>query len=1033
MNDPAPFSGIPNQNMFMATNVNVSLGVPTEIGNRNYNAQFLSGGCRLTEWIPLTNTYFPVSYSTIPALPTCSAPNSTLKVDFGNDMSKFKMFKDDSVQVIVDANNSTNVTYGSNYSMQSECFTKSLYAVYSTVKPVYYVYTTDPTCVGIIHMYVQNYDQFSSIKMVDTFNTSNVFYADANGEFNGLYYAGSWQLATVDKCGKTFTQQVQILESSTSLDTNFLTFEITNLNEPMTCTSIGNMSILPIYKGLRGSKATFTNFSNSNSYLSIPFHYPTCTRYTPTVYYSYAGAYNFSTLTLLRNASCTQSTDGLVRLDIIGNYTLALVTINGGFYSPAANYSLGPGKYNFQLQYTGMYFCYQYLTIEVFNNNPSYEIKYTTSPQSTTDCSVKSGKFYLQEDESNFNSVILNGIKSDSGQGVWTTGSFKQGTLVFNHTVCGVGIINYINLTTVWNGVTIQVDTATPPMCDRFSSGGDGIAPISLTVFDNSLPITQLSSDNSSLTLSNGLKSIGSVGSGRHWIWVKSTYCLWNKKIEVKGDYSPSYAATVSKYPDPGMSNGVINIVPLKVSSAMINSVSTTSGNVGPDKTTVVGWNEYNIIKLTIQDYTGCRTLLSVNTTPPASQSPKPFYTTTSAKRCGPPATIVTFDAYSLANFEINVNNVAPDNTGSITLFNDNYRYRHRQLTSTVIYESTLILSEPMVLPISPLKYTVSNETCTNSFDGSVTVTGADWANYQYTLLTKSNGYLSAANVDQFGGTVTFVQLSAQTYTLYVYSRNNTYCLQTVDILVALSEPKIDILTPMICDMAKGGSITINVSPPTAIGTVTFGEQTMTAPLQQNVMTNVSAGLYVVTATLTHANGQCPRKYTKYVSVVKKPYFLRAYAPECGAVIFDTNATLNVATIQLWTDTDQVVVPQFARAFTQTSVFDQLETGRYKVVVLENSGCMLQTDVISVTKCVAPTTSTTTGWTSWQTSATTSDFTTTTTGGVTTGSASTSSHVTGGVISTTTGLNHGAISSPLTQLHFMIVTITIIILFALSS
>ncbi|GAM17321.1 hypothetical protein SAMD00019534_004960 [Acytostelium subglobosum LB1] len=727
--------------------------------------------------------------------------------------------------------------------------------------------------------------------------------------------------------------------------------------------------------------------------------------------------------TIMSPAKCLQS-----YAEVMINYTLTInaIFVNGtNIYRASGEvYQLPVGTTYFRIITSipsNAYSCVQdeWITIE---SQTTTVLGVNVTPQKSSDCLHPSATMSFTSPWSDFNSASAN-MDYPFVDGVATLGSYPSVSVVFDHKTCGKGIIQNVPVPTDDN-VTISVVPFYTSGCLNPANTASNSAILNMTIGGQRIPSQDIIVMGPGYHRNTGF--LYGMPTGITNMYLGYNACYWTYNFTQKFDPRPSYRVDIIQMPTTAEPNGIAEVVTLR-DDVVIQSVSPSNG-YSADNRYIVGWDHTDSFQVAIEDFWGCAYMFTLNVSDPM---PQPRYTLTPPTACGSSVFKMQFDKASIDKFEITVLDQSPDANGVVYAdYKQDPYILYRPLLEFVRNPTNFeyhtmniagIPEGPTSLPNMAINYSITGETCAYARDGSIVVTGADTANFQYKLYNPETGM----QADTFiaGNTITFQYLTADTYQLTVFSRANTYCAQMINVVVPSSEPKVTIVAPRICDASLNhSSITFNVSPASLLSATTFMLNTKTVGAVAN---NLEVGAYTAEAIISA--GICSRHFVFPVQIINSFYEATLNSIQCGQLLFMATSTNNVEfTPRLLNSKGVEVISVQTYNIDNTNVIYQgLYTGTYKVASTDESGCVYTTPLVQVTACPTQAPSTTSTTAASTTSTTTTTSPSTTDGSTTTSTTSTTGPTTTTTTGTTTGLNSSSQTSVSTTLLLVLLIITI--------
>ncbi|GAM17323.1 hypothetical protein SAMD00019534_004980 [Acytostelium subglobosum LB1] len=997
----------------------VELGVEFVFSVGSYQVQLST--CADPVTYDFANYFLPVTHTIGPngQQPTCSV-TTTATVAYPFDYANLTVSPTN-----LDSNHQLQVIHDQTYLAMSKCFPQQSRFAYPKVHPYYYVNYTDTSCIGVYQVTVRNYAAFDSIFM----SYQDIIKTAVNGVIYDVFLplTGDWVLTTIEK-GCTVQRNLTVTQINNPLDNGYFTFEITNVTQDANagCLSPYSATIYPHYKGIRSTQGTYVEFNNSNNgFVQTTYFASEHCPPTPVIYREPAPPTN-AQVTVHQHAPCLQ-TVGLINVTYTEPLLYLLFNGSNVIIRPSGQlYEVPVGTTNVKIVFKAPNFqCQQIIPVTLHAIDTTTILSLQITPQDSSNCSAPSGKVMFTTAWSNFNSAMLLGeedVPFDNVTGVATVGTYYT-SAKFDHKTCGKGIINNVFIPTD-NKVTISLTPLYKSSC-KDSTSAPNSAQISL-LHSNGRYIypDNIYSFSPDFDLSYNFFTgvIYGMPLGNLTARITHDYCQWDYNFVQNIDTKPVFKVNIVKMPTVGMLNGVAQIVMLR-DDLYVGTVQASSGYATPDRSQIIGWgynHEQPLMNFTLSEAPmGCVYRYQVNLT---NEITTPRYTVIEPTECGSKTYQLKFDQVSMQLFEIYVSDTAPDINGvvSVNAFNNGgLKFR------SIVNPALGFTSVPIVGLVSYLtsfgnievKYTTTPETCISSRDGTLTITNANPEIYTYSLVNTDNNYQADTLIT--GNTVQFRFLESSLYILNVYLFSNPYCVNSQMVLVPQTEPELVISAPNVCsDGQNFTSISMRIEPSTFTATYKINGDTVNP-----TTTHLPPGTYVVEASISA--GVCSRsinqKVTMQYSVISDT--LASY--QCGQLSYNTYAERqSYAKVQL-IDSKNNVVKVDTEIQYQMNYFN-LDTGSYRVITTDISGCMVATNPVAVTSCTPvpnyhhyppPPLPSTTG----PSSTTTSQSTTTTGPSSTTTTDSTTTTTTG----TTNGLNG---SSQTTAPTVLILMITFILL-----
>eukprot|EP01133_Synstelium_polycarpum_P012500 gene12500-14673_t len=869
---------------------------------------------------------------------TCASPNVKVTIR-DSTQTKAELFlqvnRDETIS-IDSATNSFIASYGNSYRVSSECAPGFYDIIMDRITPIYRVSMDQNNCLAKFILTIDNYYEFQQPIKIFNAHDSNIAFESRNGVFD--LWSSQWVIITQETdciMEGLETMTVNYAESLEALDSSL--FTLTNITRSSgTCGQTHQVSYTPVYNGTsigqtQSASVSYMSFNakfvndrcNQNFEASNPFdpHYPSIT---------------------ITKAACKYlpATMTITNLTSVIDY----INVDGVFVAPTVisptirTYSILSNSKNLSIHFDGD--CEPYITsIDTTPTNPTFDIQFEITPQSSSDCSQPNGKLKVTNYAS-FTSLSVDNEEMQSDGTFGTTFGSYDWPVAFTSEVCNASTTVFV---TTDNKVTITLEPLQYPSCS--TTDYTGVVKYTVANALNIIPV-KIVAPTQGTAVNNMLFGLGTSQTN---VGIQSANCYWKKSL-VLDFIEPVITPTIAKYPTCGSTvDGTITYTST-VNITSVDQYNSEQGGFNYLNNTIV-WNVYNQVPtdISLEFIYGyqqrCKKLVNVTVNPTADARPQ--YIFVRGDRCSGYNKMV-FTADTMARFSISVaDGSTPDANGAsyIPSYIGNVEWSWIDMETFCMNSEMIDVVFDQDLP-SPA--TISPVVCEGNNNGLISIPESNI--YHYSLSQPYSNIImgyKAFPSSVSNGVINFANLYEGTYYINetLLSNPNCYVVHTVNITT--SDPTLIVNTTDSCSANNNPTIQTSISSASLTDIVySVDGETIGSAAQVAAMNTLSAGVHNVTAKIN--DPKCPRTLSVPFTLAKNVITPTVDSSKCETInISAQGGSSTLYTIALKSGSNVVK----SVSDVSSTTFNQVTAGTYQLTISDQSGCSVQSET-TVTACV---------------------------------------------------------------------------------
>ncbi|EFA74556.1 hypothetical protein PPL_00054 [Heterostelium album PN500] len=906
--------------------VGVSFGFDYNVTGTDYSLTYLGNPYQIGEILKLeqsdsvsiqlngqfsTRYYFYISpFSsnltyTVDSYPTCFSDGS-IQFNYDGDISNVRLNGQPLLSKTIP------FEYDTDYIVQPFC--GDSFSIRHNNNPLYSVDSTSRDCLGTSSIVISNYKSFHELNLTDT--KLNINYTiNSDGVFKDVINSDNLLLSyrNFANCSIFQTTLNDIIITDPDVSTIDLKKQI--LTPTTSCQDKVSVNFEMVNHGVLIDNVTLNLFMGESYLHKIKFG--TC---PPLSYYLEVGySLNATTYKIIRPAVCKDSL-ALVQFESVDLLNLDSLYVDGnnyGFDRNSVIIQVPTGKHIVELNYwNDMAGCVAVLEIDI-PYTKDIEIAYTVTNQDSTNCSFATGSVHFSN-IADFFSLEFDAMPLDSSG---TLGKLNTGDYLFefNHTVCGVG---QINIPIVTDGKVILEEIYHPTCIKKGQS--DGIHRV--TVFD------RLGNRIRNIT-TNPRYSFDNMGiiAGLYDEYenrIQYLNCIWPIQGEIPlTDIKITYSDIKPFTSYPGSFNFNVN-QPIRINQAGISGFGSPFVYPNHIDFALVPGNQ-NPFQIMYND-------LCVVSTPGPVSPAEPDFGIKITTKCGTLDNYAQFPQSVVDNYYITTNNGVPDENNQIPVYSGLYILLTSKATGQLHF---LLMDNSNIEAPSNVQYTLTNESCFGSSDGSITIINPD-ASLTYRLSGDST-YPQPVNGSWTG-------LPVGEYQLSVTNTTSLSCNQLYSIIINSNEP---VVNPSVVRQCVTGGNGI-----AAFSTIVNNQQAKNVVYSVDGVESNSeqvllpSGNYTVKAFVKDST--CRQFVNQDFTIQSNIIEAEVVSSICStASIKATSELQDQLIIRLINVTNggNSLVGQAING--NTANITNLSRGTYQFTVAESSGCLMTTTSFNILEC----------------------------------------------------------------------------------